>query len=886
MASIIRSVFGPSTPEAKPSGKETILKLSNRATSSTLLDDRRDAFRAIKGMSRQYRRDVGDVCLDILLQAIEKERGDSETVGYAVEAILNVISTEEGEEGTDELMIGPEYATKVVESENSIPLLLGLIEEYDFQIRRPTVRLLTSLLFHCLPDMQEVILHSPMGISKIMDLLVDSREVIRNDALLLVLELTRSNSQIQKIVAFENAFERLMSIVHDEGLSDGGIIVLDCITVMHNLLNNNASNQSFYREASQIQSLVPFFDFKLSSSTVWSDQKVQNILHMLRLIRILVSPRNSQQNTVACQKIMYQCRLLPLLCNFMFAGGVKTEILIESINTVAEVIRGDLTNQQFFDTVTTPSQPPRPGILTILMCMVNEKQSLPLRLAALYCFQCYLYKNEVGQTKVVNTLLPSSTENAISAGQILCAGLFGNDQLSNWMTAVALSGALNSTLKPQLLRVQVSMQGKGQVTLLQQCSNILVERADLRPLSRIGLLILMCTWMAHCPGAVAQFLGNTVNIPFLTGMVENTYNNEHDKTVGGLCAMLVGICLAFNDGNNSDYHPEIIRQIIMHRITKETFLQSLSQTCSSEFFITANKHPQIMVSNVGQLCFDHAFTVLFKTVSETVHKALDPSYTPDSLTASTTAKDSSQTDLQHSFEEHTSIVHHYKELLQEQDEEINFWKKKCDELEAERYKSKNPLPTSEHVDGVTLANGSSDSVDEISRLRETNISFQRLQESLKLELSQKNVQLEKVRQEFVSATSDAQTYKDRVIQLKADNEALLTDNNSLDSQLQALQKSEPISIGSEVASPVVADTSETDHVIANLKQKLSQMQLENDSLNDKIAVISKEQEDLLVFLADSDSKIKKYRSLLVANNVELGESEESDSDEDTDDEDL
>ena len=881
MASIIRSVFGPSTPEAKPSGKETILKLSNRATSSTLLDDRRDAFRAIKGMSRQYRREVGDLCLDILLQAIEKERSDSETVGYVVEAILNVISTEEGEERTDELMIGSEYATKVVESENSIPLLLGLIEEYDFQIRRPTVRLLTALMAHCLPDMQEVVLHSPMGISKIMDLLVDSREVIRNDALLLVMELTRSNSQIQKIVAFENAFERLMSIVHDEGLSDGSIIVQDCITVMHNLLNNNASNQSFYREASQIQSLVPFFDFKLSSTTVWNDQKVQNILHMLRLVRILVSPRNTQQNTVACQKIMYQCRLLPLLCNFMFAGGVKTEILIESINTVAEVIRGDLTNQQFFDTVTTPSQPPHPGILTILMCMVNEKQSLPLRLAALYCFQCYLYKNEVGQTKVVNTLLPSSTENAISAGQILCAGLFGNDPLSNWMTAVALSGALNATLKPQLLRVQVSMQGRGQVTLLQQCSNILVERADLRPLSRIGLLILMCTWMAHCPGAVAQFLGNTVNIPFLTGMVENTYNSEHDKTVGGLCAMLIGICLAFNDGSNSDYHPETIRQIIMHRITQETFLQSLSQTYSSEFFITANKHPQILASNVGQLCFDHSFTVLFKTVSETVHKALDPSYTPDSLTASMTAKDLSQTDLQHSFEEHTSIVHHYKELLQEQDEEINLWKKKCDELE-EKYKSKDTLPTSEHVDGVTLANGSSDSVDEISRLRETNLSLQRLQESLKLELSQKNVQLEKVRQEFVSATTDLQTYTDQVTQLKADNEALLTDNNSLDSQLQALQISEPVSVTSEVATPVPVDSSNSDHEIADLKQKLSQTQLENDSLNEKISVISKEQEDLLVFLADSDLKIKKYRSLLGANNVELGESEESDSDEDSD----
>ncbi len=877
MASIIRSVFGPATPDAKPSGTETILKLSNRATSSTLLDDRRDAFRAIKGMSRQYRREVGEHCLEVLLQAIEKERNDSETVGYAVEAILNVISTEEGEERTDELMLGAEYATKVVSNTDSISSLLGLIEEYDFQIRRPTVRLLTSLLIHCLPNMQEAILHSPMGISKIMDLLVESREVIRNDALLLIMELTRSNTQIQKIIAFENAFERLMAIVNAEGLSDGGIVVQDCIIIMHNLLQNNSSNQSFYREASQIQSLVAFFDFQLSSNTVWNDQKVQNILHMLRLVRILVSPKNTQQNIVACQKIMHQSRLLALLCTFMFAGGIKTEILIESINTVGEVIRGDLTNQQYFDTVTTPSQPPRPGILTILMCMVNEKQSLSLRLAALYCFQCYLHENEVGQTKIVNTLLPSSTETTVSAGQILCAGLFGNDSLSNWLTAVALSRALNATLKPQLLRVQLSMQGKGQVTLLQQCSNILVETADLKPVSRIGLLILMCTWMANCPPAVSQFLGNVVNIPFLTGMVENTYNTEHDKIVGGLCATLVGICLAYNDSSVSDYHPAIIRQIIMHRISKETFLQSLSQISSSEFSISASKHPQMQVTGVNQICFDYSFTVLFKNICDTLQKALDPSYTYNdaSQPANSPSKEPLQSD--HSFEEHTSVVQQYKELLQEQDKEIIIWKSKYEELEKKLKTETVVVP--EATDGADSLPFviSPDSSSEINQLQETNMSHQRLQESLKLELAQKNTQLEKVKQDFETVTSEVEAYVSQVAQLKADNEALLTENNSLDSQLQSLQETD---LNGVIDVSKSVDSSQ----ITELQQTINKLRIENGELSDKVITINKEQEDLLVLLADNDSKIKKYKSLLLANSVQFEESDDSELDDEEDDE--
>lgn len=41
-----------------------------------------------------------------------------------------------------------------------------------------------------------------------MDLLSDNREVIRNDALLLLIKLTKGHTNIQKIVAFENAYER------------------------------------------------------------------------------------------------------------------------------------------------------------------------------------------------------------------------------------------------------------------------------------------------------------------------------------------------------------------------------------------------------------------------------------------------------------------------------------------------------------------------------------------------------------------------------------------------------------------------------------------------------------------------------------------------------
>lgn len=71
-----------------------------------------------------------------------------------------------------------------------------------------------------------------------------------------------------------------------------------------------------------------------------------------------------------------------------------------------------------------------------------------------------------------------SLANQITAGQLLCGGLFSGDSLSNWFAAVALLHAIseNDTQKEQLLRVQLATSiGSPPVSLLQQCCNILAQ---------------------------------------------------------------------------------------------------------------------------------------------------------------------------------------------------------------------------------------------------------------------------------------------------------------------------------------------------------------------------------------------------------------------------
>ena len=192
-----------------------------------------------------------------------------------------------------------------------------------------------------------------------------------------------------------------------------GIVVEDCLLLLYNLLKNNSSNQNFFKEGSYVQRLPPYFQLdsaEESPSGGWSAQKVTNIHLMLQMVRTLVSPSNPAAATAACQKVMNQCGLLQQLCVILMASGVPADVLTETINTVSEVIRGNTDNQEYFASVMAPSNPPRPAIVVLLMSMVNEKQPFVLRCAVLYCFQSFLYKNELGQSQIVQTLLPSTAD--------------------------------------------------------------------------------------------------------------------------------------------------------------------------------------------------------------------------------------------------------------------------------------------------------------------------------------------------------------------------------------------------------------------------------------------------------------------------------------------
>ncbi|EDW05594.1 general vesicular transport factor p115 [Drosophila mojavensis] len=816
----IKTVLGGTEPGQQPSAAETVEKLVDRVYSSTLLEDRRDACRALKALSRKYRIEVGAQGMPPLVQVLQNDGQDAEIISYALDTLCNIVTSEEFDEEADNpavsVNVGEQFTEMFIKNPDHVTLVMGYLDEYDFRVRRGAIQLITSLIANKTRELQELVLVSPMGVSKLMDLLTDSREVIRNDVLLLLIELTKGNSNIQKIVAFENAFDRLFDIVREEGCSDGGIVVEDCLILLLNLLKNNSSNQQFFKEGSYIQRLAPMFLLNSSNGSsdadesAWTPQKVSNFHCMLQVVRALVTPSNQQQVVSACQRVMQKSQLLQALCDILMSSGVPADILTETINTVAEVVRGDRDNQDELSRVQAPSQPPRPAIVVLLMSMINEKQLLALRCAVLYCFECYLYRNSDGQRAVVQTLLPSSATDvsSLSTGQLLCTGLFSTDTLANWFAAVALMHTLveNVAQKEELLRVLLATPG-GQrpITLLEQCTS-LMQQERFRLQSKVGLLMLLSVWLAHCPGAVKALLETQGTMAYLTAQLCANEHDEREYLVQGMCAFLMGLCIQFNDNSLANQRREDISQLIIKRIGQETFCNKLSEVSRHEAYSRACKQAQIRAKGASELLLDYEYCKLYKGLEALIAKLVS-GFDVDGIDLTELTLSS----------EASALVAQYKGIIRGMDAQIQTLEQSTKQLEQENVELK----------------------DQLSH-----------EQSLRAQLADQNTLLKAqlAAQPTAAAATASTPTTTPIATATAEQQTTETVN---DEQLNAARYQ---------ANMYFAENIRLTKELETLRQQLTAEKQRADAAQESLLATQKDQEDLLELLADQEAKLARYES--------------------------
>jgi hypothetical protein len=76
--------------------------------------------------------------------------------------------------------LGSVLTEMLVKDSANVALLLDILSEVDFYVRFNTIQLLNTLFANVGAGLHEGILTSPLGISRLIDLLDDRREIIRN----------------------------------------------------------------------------------------------------------------------------------------------------------------------------------------------------------------------------------------------------------------------------------------------------------------------------------------------------------------------------------------------------------------------------------------------------------------------------------------------------------------------------------------------------------------------------------------------------------------------------------------------------------------------------------------------------------------------------------
>ncbi|CAH1443493.1 unnamed protein product [Lactuca virosa] len=600
-------------------------RLLDCISNGQLADDRRNAMAELQSVvaeSHAAQLAFGEMGFPVLLGVL-KERDDVEMVRGALETLVSALTPiAHAKLRANEVQPALMNTDLLSRDGQSISLLLSLLGEDDFYIRYYTLQLLTALLTSSPIRLQEVILTIPRGITRLMDMLMD-REVIRNEALLLLTYLTREAEEIQKILVFEGAFEKIFSIIKEEGGSEGGVVVQDCLELLNNLLRNNASNQVLLRETIGFDSIISIL--KLRGTTYsFTQQKTINLLSGLETVSLLVSggletDPGSNNNRLTNKTVLVQRNVLEhLLMLGVESQWAPVAVRCAAFECIGDLISGHHKNLEVLASKSLGDEPEIEPALNSILRIILRTSSMQEFIAADYVFKNFCEKNSDGQKMLASTLIPQpmSITNArfeedinMSFGSMLLHGLAMSEHDGDLETSCRAASVLSYVMKDNIqckekvlqIELESSMPSLGSPEpLLHRMVKYLAlasskkgkdgksttpRNSYFQPI----ILKLLVTWLSDCPNAVQSFLDSR---PHLTYLIELVSNSDTTVCARGLAAVVLGECAIYNKSNETGKDAFAIVDAISQKVGLTSYFLKLDEMQKSFLFSSAKPAQQ------------------------------------------------------------------------------------------------------------------------------------------------------------------------------------------------------------------------------------------------------------------------------------------------------
>ncbi|KAI3899077.1 hypothetical protein MKW92_006812 [Papaver armeniacum] len=555
----------------------------------------------------------GELGIAVLMGVIKNERDNEKMVKGALETLASALTPIAPEGGVkNEIQPAMMNSDLLCREAENISLLLGLLDSDNFTVQYHTLQLLTALLTTSRNRVQEAILTIPQGITRLMDMLM-SREAIRNEALLLLTYLTHEAEEIQKIVVFEGAFEKISIIIQDEGGAEGGVVVEDCLVLLNNLLHC-LSNQRLLRETTGFEPLISILVLE-SRVSKFSKQKTSNLLRALEIVEMLLvggpAAESAKDNRMSNQTVLYQKKLIDeLLMLGVENQRAAVSLRCSALRCIGYLVVGHRQNLDAFASKVLGEEPNvEPALNSILRILLRGSTAQEF-VAADFVFRCFCEKNSDGQGLLASTMIPQPQSMShtpleedinMSFGSMLLRGLTVSETDGDLETCCRAASVLSHILmdniqcKEKVLRIEVEapIPSLGaQEPLMHRIvkylalSSIKFKDGNHKTSARDSyiqpvILKLLVTWLADFPDAVHCFL---ILRPHLTYLLELVSNLSVSVCTKGLAAILLGECFLYNKSDDKSKDASLVVDVISEKVGLTSYLLKLEDLQRSYVF--------------------------------------------------------------------------------------------------------------------------------------------------------------------------------------------------------------------------------------------------------------------------------------------------------------
>ncbi|KAG5437994.1 hypothetical protein PCANB_000341 [Pneumocystis canis] len=615
--------------------EETIVKLCDRLEHATLLEDRRAAILGLKGFCREYPEAVIAGSLKGLIQSLLQDRHDCDILKVALETIVILFNSYNSDSNDDTFFwLADEF---VLKNEN-FETLLDILKEADFYIRLYSVQIISFIIKYRLVQVQECMFLSPIGISRIVSLLDDKRDIIRNEGILLLIAISSDNIELQKRIVFENVFDRILTIMHHEGgLLYGNVITFDCLVLLQNLVRHNSSNQNWFREMGLFSKIKNFLAEVLDTDEtkmLWEKQKLANIIGFLEFLRLFV-PKETLGNTLNQSAILKGGVFIKII-ELSFSSNIPSTLQAEAVETCGYLIKGNIDNQDFFSksVLTLNNMQSFVDSKYIVVqhlfsiALSSSESDFSLRLASCYCFQSYICSCSSKRIDILSYIINMFKNNSSECclhNPLTTILVFSEIQKPSsyeiWFSCIILMHIIEENFEAKKLIREIVIGdpnlGEEPVSCIQIVSANLISSlgylSEYR--SSVAYLMLLIFWLFEDNESVSEFLNEGSTVQYLISVLQNS---KIGIILQGLAATLLAIAYHFTDELSPV--PRETLKLLIDRIGRDSFVNRIIQFkehLELKDYITSDK------GNIDGVYIDDTFMNFFKDNYGIIRKAID-----------------------------------------------------------------------------------------------------------------------------------------------------------------------------------------------------------------------------------------------------------------------